>query len=242
MVDPIIIGAAVCCVIVTVSIGLAIGFTVDYHIDQKCNTTAKFADLPNNFTMDQKWIATFGSKATLKIDGMLGTYNTDPAWGARYVLRDENDNVVAEATKGFWSMTFEISRCSGKGDKYHLEQHWFNFGSIDYDLKKNEVLIAQPSKEIWFTCKPDIAMANMEGKTLATVDRSCGESFFLDKWKIQNYNNLTLAPANGNQSAVVFHIDQKEYIENYVLGFIAFLTTVAETDAAKSSSSSSKKN
>lgn len=245
-----------CCASIAIIIGVTVGLGVAYSDRQVCVPGAKFVDLPKNFMLKEQWIATYGSKATLNIDPeQYGTYDTDYTIAPRYVLRDINENVVAEARKGYFSLTFNITRCSGKGDMYEVEQRWFNIDKVEYELKKNGRLIAKPSKEIWFTCKPDITLETLvdEGetpKTLATIDRSCGESFFTDKWNIRNYYDtnytqildIPAIPGVNASTLVLSRIEPEQYIENYVLGFLAFLTTVAENDAAARSSSSTKKN
>ena len=185
-----------------------------------CDKGSFFMDLPNEFTMEEQFLSI---KSSLKVNKGIASFSRDLfTIGMRYTFRDAKSNVMAEATKGAFSYTYKVSRCNKQGPSYEISQHWFSIGSINYDLKKDGVLIAEPSKKTFLTCKPDIAMQDMQGNTLATIDRSCGESYFIDTWYITNMRNVTDP----------MMLAKKDTIENYVLGFMAFLTTVAESDAA----------
>jgi hypothetical protein len=235
--NPAVLAAILCifCCLLMISVGLGVGLSI--RAREQCNDKATFSDLPDSFTMEQKYFPDAGSQATLKVNNNLGTYSTDWALGSRYTYRDSRGNVVAEAVRGYFSRTFEIKRCKDPESypQYEITQDWFDFGAIEYDLKKNGELIARPSKSTFFTCKPDIVMANLEDQTLATIDRSCGESFILDTWYVNNYSKHPLTNHTDSSSTAVTQAvsDPKlnEEIENYVLGFMAFLTTIDEHKA-----------
>jgi hypothetical protein len=213
----VITGFVFCCVLIATLVAtLTIGLRT--RGESKCDPKSEFIDLPNTFSMEQQWISAIGA---LKITNGLGTYATDFAVGTRYIFRDSRGFVVAQASRGVFSRTFAISRCNPlekdgitPAPTYELEQDWFSFGKVEYDLRKNGILIAEPSKSTLFTCKADIIMQDPKGETIATCERSCGESYFRDTWYMRNYKNTTEPGA----------------IENYVIGFMAYLTTAEENN------------
>lgn len=213
-------GIACCVLVCLIIVGVGLGLGLKNSANEQCSEMlSAFMDLPNTYSMEEQWFANAGSAGTLRVDNGWGVYSTD--WtlvGTRYTYRDANGQVAAQAERGFLARTFRVTRCppphstaATVAPEYEITQDWFDFGSIEYDLKRDSVLVARPSKSTVFQCKPDIVMASVdEDATLATIDRSCGESFVRDRWYITNYANAT--------------------IENYVLGFMAFLTTVAENE------------
>lgn len=219
---PIIAGAVVCC-LATIAIIVVVSVRFSIAAQEGC-TADMFDDIAQTtFVMKEQF---FTARSRLKIydskNQEIGSFTTQPSLTKTvYSFRDMQDQVVAQAVKGAFSWTYRIGRCEkgAIGPAYELERIWFTIGVIEYNLRKNGVLIGNPAKKTWFTCRPDIVIESPNGTLIATATRSCLGSLFVDTWNMTNYE-----PNN---------------IENYALGFIAYITTQQENSA---SSSKKKKN
>lgn len=199
--------ACVCCCLIIVIVSLSVSLSI--RAEETCSDKP-FHDLPSEYWVEQEW---YSQRARSTIYNRnrteIGSFTRKPlGTSTKYRYRDYADNVVAKADRGALSRTFYISRCDEKGDKYELYKHFWTLGKVVYDLKKNGELIGQPTKKTWFKCKPDIVLEDTNEELLASIGRSCGESWFVNKWNIANY--------------------QPDKVDNYVLGFIAYITTQEE--------------
>lgn len=248
----VIIGAFVCCILVAVSIAITV--KVVQNAQESCSTSP-FHDLPTQFRVVEQY---FSTRSRAKLYGYeennnteLGSLTTRPSvFKTAYSYRDLADHVVAEAEKGSFLFTFTINQCAEAGARnvatYELEREFFVlfgqvtvlfvatcsffsaseqtkcvFVQVNYYLRKNGTLIGKPTKNTWFQCRPDVMIEGIDGSLLAVLDRSCFGSLFTDHWRVTNY--------------------RPDLVENYVLAFIAYVTTQYENDQRSSSSSSSKK-
>ena len=215
--------AVVCCFI-TIALVTVLSVRLTISAQESCSADMFDDIVPNIFTIKEQF---FTTRSRLKIydaqDQEIGSFTTVPSLTKTvYSFRDKQDQVVAQATKSAFSWTYRIGRCKGAtiGPAYELERIFFTFGSIEYNLRKNGVLIGNPAKKTLFTCRPDVVIESPNGTLLATASRSCLGSLLIDTWKMTNYG---------------------DEIENYALGFIAYITTQQE-NSADAKSSNSKKN
>lgn len=207
----------VCCVLLVGIITTSIIISLVVRGEETCSETADFHDLPNEFWVSQNFFSN-RDRATIydKDKKTIGSYTHKPlGTDTKYRYRDHTDNVVGKADKSPFSLKFKISACRSNvnTNNYELQQYWLSFGEVKYDLLKNNQKIGTPTKNTWFTCNPDIALDDNNGTVMAIIERSCGESWFRDKWHVVNY--------------------QPKLVDNYVLGFIAYITTQKEQEESE---------
>jgi len=131
----------------------------------------------------------------------------------RYAYLDKDENryytVGQIKKKSFIALTrYLFQRCDGTGASYEIrEQLGANAG--DYSLYRNKQLIGVSSTNIDFFCVPDITFVDpIDNTVLLVIARECETSFLRDKWLITNYNY--------------------DLIDNYVAGFMGYITTFLE--------------
>ena len=196
----------VCCIIVTVSVAVTLAVI---NSEESCSS-APFADLPVEFYLQETFFTARATSNVLDVNNnTIGAYATRPSVDTVYTYHDSNGDVVAEIDKGVFSWTYSMVHCDGAGNNFTVERTTlFTFTNIQYNLTRNGVPIGYPNEELLFTCRPDVVIADANGTLLATIDRTCSDSLWLDHWHVKNY-----APA---------------LIDSYVLGAIAYLTTQDE--------------
>ena len=224
MSKPVVAGGIACCLL-TIAIIVVVSVRFSISAQESC-TTDMFDDImPSNFTLKEQYFTTRSRMKIFDLSGTeIGSFTTKPSFTQTvYSFHDLQDQVVAQAVKSAFSWTYRIGRCEKGviGAGYELERIFFTIGTIEYNLRKNGVLIGNPAKKTWFTCKPDVIIESPNGTLIATATRSCLGSFFVDSWSITNFD-----PAN---------------LENYVVGLIGYITTQQENMSSSSSSSSKKK-
>lgn len=130
-----------------------------------------------------------------------------------YLDKDENrDYVVGRIKKKSFisQIRYEFKRCNGSGSNYEIREG-IGFNKGDYELYKDKKLIAVSSSDVDFFCNPDITFTLIDKNIpLAMISRDCNTSFLRDKWLIINYN--------------------KDLVDNYVFGFLGYITTFMEED------------
>lgn len=121
-----------------------------------------------------------------------------------YVVGQIENRQIGDAHRYF------LSRCDNTGQVFRLEEKIVRLDNIEYKLYKNDTLIGETSENIIAICKPDISLVDLDNKPLATLSRGCSDSTFIDRWMIINFQN--------------------DLVDNYVVGFIAYITTLREND------------
>jgi hypothetical protein len=216
MAEPFFIGVAVCMILMIIVTII----TLSVIASQESCSSVEFKDLPNEYYVNEEWFSLSAKSAIYdKNEKVLGAYATKPlSISKQYRYHDDKENVVGYVSADVIAMgdKYTINHCSGKGATYRLERKIFTIIDVQYDLYKDGVQIAKTSKDIFFTCKPDVVLVDMSNKFLAYVGRDCIDSWFKDKWHV--FNNST-------------------DVENYVIGFIAYITTQKENESKKSTSS-----
>jgi|AntRauTorckE6833_2_1112554.scaffolds.fasta_scaffold15250_3 hypothetical protein len=102
---------------------------------------------------------------------------------------------------------FFLSRCNQTGSVFILEEKSVTLDDLEYKLYKDDILIGETNDDIIALCKPDLSLVDLDNNPIAILRRGCG-STFVDKWNIINF--------------------QDNLIDNYVIGFIAYITTLNE--------------
>jgi len=202
-------GVVVCC-LVTIAVIVAVTLHFTRAAQESC-TEAEFHDCPSVFRMEEQYFTTRNRLKIFDVGGNeIGSFTTQPSFTKTvYSYHDYTGKVVAQAVKSAFSFTYRIGRCSegAVGAGYELERIFFTIGTIEYNLRKNGVLIGNPAKKTLFTCRPDVVIEAPNGTVIATASRSCAGSFFTDDWTLTNYDSN---------------------LENYVVGFIGYITTQQE--------------
>lgn len=222
---PIIAGAVVCC-LVTIALVTVLSVRLSVASQENC-TGEMFDDIASsNFTLREQF---FTVRSEMKISDQngqeIGRIAMQPSLTKTLIsFHDMQGQVVAQAVKSAFAWSWRIGRCEKgvPGPAYLLERIFFTLGVVEFNLYKNGVLIGNPAKKTWFTCKPDVIIESPNGTLIATASRSCLGSLFLDDWRIINYDH-------GN-------------LENYVVALIGYITTQQENMSSSSSSSKKKKN
>lgn len=102
---------------------------------------------------------------------------------------------------------FFLSRCDETGSVFMLEEKYITIDELEYKLYKDDILIGKTNDDVVALCKPKLSLVGLDNKPIAILGRGCS-SMFVDKWNIINF--------------------QDNIIDNYVIGFIAYITTLNE--------------
>jgi hypothetical protein len=134
-----------------------------------------------------------------------------------YIYRDDEDKeyVMAKIKKSslLAQSKYELARCDGTGDEYEYKEI-VPLNPIDdsrnYQLFRNNDLIGETGLDDIYLCKPGITIQKYNStEVIAELTRSCDSLIVGDQWKVMNYD---------------FDID------NYVIGFLAFITTLNDSE------------
>lgn len=192
-----------------------------------CDDVA-FRDIPtdetNEFSMEADLISFNNKMRILNSDGgNIGSFIKVTDGGRtkfryRYIDNDglydvyKEEYVMANIEKKsvVGADRYTINRCDGTGIEYRYEERALSIDSVHYDLYKNDTLIGTSDESNIVLCKSDINMEDIDGTILATLSRSCSNSIFRDKWTIHN--------------------NHPDIVENYVVAFIGYLTTLKENE------------
>jgi hypothetical protein len=180
----------------------------DFQAPLNCSQITKQCNI--TFTLNSQFIS---FKSQMEIHDLnqklLGYYSTKGFDMFRY-LYYQNGNQYTGATieRALFSSAYFISRCNSN---YNYQFIWnSDILKERFIIYKNGMLLGESLKDQFISCKPSVTVmtSGENGTVIAELNRSCGESFFSDVWKVVNY--------------------RPDLMENYALGALAYITTLNE--------------
>ncbi len=190
--------------------------TVQRNVSGTLQNVTECFDTMVEFYMEDEILSVKSQMNILdKDENEIGRYFEKIGTSIRRQFRFEfGGNVQANIEKDLVSLTSEytLTRCDDElSNVYRIEERFLTIGTTEYEIYKDGTLIGQSSQRNFFTAfKPDITIEDMSEQPMAYMGRDIQISLHRDKWTVVN-----LQPQN---------------IDSYVVGFIAYITTVKESE------------